>query len=186
MGETACTRERPPGWRSPVAALARHRERLAGAPLPGVTTVAAPAPRWAVPAGPWHLLFDPGLGCELLEPRPVTPLPGAPPWLPGVVNLRGTLVPVFDPASLAERSAAGARLLAVGAGEEAAVLRVAGMPFTQDPAVLGTPLASLPALPEPLAAAAERAWQGDDGFWLACDLPALFRALGREAGRVEA
>lgn len=37
---------------------------------------------------------------EIVHPGPLTPVPGAPPLLVGVVNLRGVLVPVFDLAAL--------------------------------------------------------------------------------------
>ncbi len=33
---------------------------------------------------------------EILQPQRVTPLPDAPPWIEGVMNLRGQLVPVVD------------------------------------------------------------------------------------------
>lgn len=33
---------------------------------------------------------------EILQPQRVTPLPAAPPWVDGVMNLRGALIPVVD------------------------------------------------------------------------------------------
>ena len=36
---------------------------------------------------------------EIAEYRPLTPVPSTPPWLRGVMNLRGTVVPVIDLAS---------------------------------------------------------------------------------------
>ena len=36
---------------------------------------------------------------EIAEYRPLTPVPSTPPWLRGVMNLRGTVVPVVDLAS---------------------------------------------------------------------------------------
>lgn len=185
MDHALYLRERPPARLPPVAALQRHRGRLEGVRLPVEPAVAeaVPATRWAVAVGPWQLLFDPTLGCELLEAQQLAFLPGAPTWLPGVVNLRGALVPVFDPALLAGAgsNAAGVRLLAVGTGEATAVLRVRGMPFRQDPGGLGPP-SPPPELPPVLAGAVARAWSRADGIWLDCDLPGLFEALGARAG----
>lgn len=185
MDHALYVRERPPTRLPPVAALQRHRERLAGARLPAEPAAegAVPATLWAVAVGPWQLLFDPALGCELLEAQQPAFLPGTPAWLPGAVNLRGALVPVFDPALLegAGGSAAGEGLLAVGTGEATAVLRVRGMPFRQDPDGLGPP-SPLPELPSVLAGAVARAWCAADGIWLDCDLPGLFEALGARAG----
>lgn len=174
-------RLRRPRRLPPVAALLRDRERLAGASPPAAVDAPAPQTRWAVAVGPWYLLFEAALGCELLEPRRPALLPGAPVWLAGVVNLRGTLAPVFDPAALAGGEAGEARLLAVGEGEAAAVLRVHGMPFRQDPGELGAPQAPPAALPPLLAGAVQAAHHSGGRPWLDCDLPALFTVLGREA-----
>ncbi|UEX77076.1 chemotaxis protein CheW [Spiribacter halobius] len=177
---------RAPRWLAPVAALRRHRGRLAAAELPAAPVAETSEAAWVAPIGPWRVMFDPGLGCELLEPRRPTPLPGAPAWLPGVVNLRGNLVPVFDLAQCADppQRTVSPRLLAVGEGEAAAVLAIGGMPFRHDPNTFGPPLADPPAaLPPALAGAIRDAWRIDGELWLACDLPALFSELGRQAGR---
>lgn len=34
---------------------------------------------------------------EVARHRPITPVPGAPPALPGILNQRGTILPVIDP-----------------------------------------------------------------------------------------
>jgi chemotaxis signal transduction protein len=55
----------------------------------------------------------------LVADRPVTPLPGSPPQLLGVVGLRGQLVPVFSLADLVGRAGGGAetpRWLVLAAG----------------------------------------------------------------------
>lgn len=59
---------------------------------------------------------------EILLPRPVTPLPGAPPFVRGLVSLRGTVLPVIDMAARLDLQGSeprrAARILVLRDGDE--------------------------------------------------------------------
>lgn len=42
-----------------------------------------------------NLFFDPSMLCETAMDVDIYPIPNLPPWLLGVINLRGNLIPVF-------------------------------------------------------------------------------------------
>lgn len=172
---------------SPTQALTRFAG-LAPAELPVAVAEPAAQPaaeRWAVPLGPYRLLVDPAVGCELSEWIEVWPIPNIPRWVQGVINLRGDLTPVFDLRALfSEQTHWPPRrnrlLFIVGAGESAGAIIADGLPHRQR---LGEqPPAPIPAdLPEPLALRLFAAYQQQDSFWLDCDLPGLLQDLGDRA-----
>ena len=70
-------------------------------------------------------------GSELTELPPVYALPNAPNWFLGMANLHGTLVPVFDPATIfgiEHDREAKPMLLVLGHGDEKAGLVIDGLP----------------------------------------------------------
>ena len=64
----------------------------------GVSTDAAnEAPlRYGFTVGKVALLMRSDCMSEVVKPPPIYPIPNTPPWLSGILNLRGNLVPVFD------------------------------------------------------------------------------------------
>lgn len=42
------------------------------------------------------LLLAADMSCELVDTKNICPLPGSPPWLLGVLSVRGFVVPIFD------------------------------------------------------------------------------------------
>lgn len=170
-------------WTEPVDALRRFESVRVVLPV----HEHAPAPVrecWAVPLGGYRLLVDTGMSCELSEWQPVCPIPNTPPWLPGVINLRGTLVPLFDPARLMpdmrNQPGTGRLQFIVGSGDEAAAMVLDGMPHRQR--MDGMRPDALPSeLPPALAARVHAAYRDDDGWWLDCDLPGFLKDLGRQA-----
>ena len=79
---------------------------------------------------PW-LILPAGVGLELtldIIPRLV---PNTPAWIAGVINWRGTLLPVFDIAAWlcgTRSTTTGMRTIVVGKGQEAAALLTTGEP----------------------------------------------------------
>ncbi|MEX0730332.1 MAG: chemotaxis protein CheW [Aquisalimonadaceae bacterium] len=170
-------------WLQPVAAL----NRFAGLSvmLPEVTDARTQIrERWAVPIEGYRLLVDTDVQCELSEWLPECAVPNTPRWLTGVVNLRGTLVPVFDLRQLFPGDGGRGRtrklLFIVGSGESAAAMVVEGLPYRQrlDGEV---PEAEVPELPAALAAKVSAAYRRNGVWWLDCDLPGLLRELGTQA-----
>ncbi len=60
----------------------------------------APAVRYGFQIGGVALLVPLGSTTEVLDRPPVFPLPRAPRWLAGMLNIRGNVVPLFDIAEL--------------------------------------------------------------------------------------
>lgn len=177
-------------WLKPVAALNRNNDLAAHLVLPEPTEIKAPVQeRWAVPLGNYRLLVNVSVDCELSEWLPLCAVPNTPAWIIGAVNLRGTLVPVFDlhplsPTLFAEQgnTRRTKRLLfIVGTGERAAAMTVEGLPYRQrmDDEIQET---RVPDLPEALAAKVSAAYRRSDVWWLDCDLSGLLRELGEQAG----
>lgn len=87
--------------------------------------------RQAVRIGELRLLFDFASTSQLSELVPITPLPATPHWMRGVASLHGSVLPVFDLASLIGLDrAAGQKplLLVIGHGDAAAALLIDGLP----------------------------------------------------------
>jgi twitching motility protein PilI len=51
--------------------------------------------RYGINIGSQNLLFDKSILCEATINTNVYPIPNIPPWLNGMINLRGNLIPVF-------------------------------------------------------------------------------------------
>jgi len=166
----------------PVAALSRF-SGLAPEELPVAPVEHKPAEeRWAVPVGRYRLLVKPAVGCELSEWVSIWPVPNTPPWISGVINLRGTLVPVFDLRPLftaqTEWPPRDKKLLfIVGAGESAGAIITEGLPHRQR-LNADAPTAVPDDLPKPLALRVSAAYRQKDTWWLDCDLPELLQDLG--------
>lgn len=87
--------------------------------------------RYGFRIGGCRFVHDLNLAVELIEPPACYELPNSRAWFPGLVNLRGNLVPVFDLKSLlGGAGVAGGRqmLLVIGSGERAAALVIDGTP----------------------------------------------------------
>jgi twitching motility protein PilI len=81
-----------------------------------------------------NLLVSEGTLCEVMELPPIARIPHTVPWLLGLVNLRGEVVPAFDLARvLGLRSARqpNTKLLVMGRGEAAAGVLVNELPTLQ-------------------------------------------------------
>jgi purine-binding chemotaxis protein CheW len=115
-------------------------------------------------------------GSELTELPPVHALPRAPAWFPGMANLHGALVPVFDPAVLlgvAHDTAAKPMLLVLGHGEARAGVVIDGLPvrlrFTEADRM------ERAAMPPALAACVAAAYWSEGVDWLDLQVEALLR-----------
>jgi len=90
--------------------------------------------RYGLRLGEYGLLLPRAAISEIAEELPDCRLPNTPEWFVGVMNQRGTIVPVFDISALLEtgRSAHHARawVLVVGARDEAVGLHVHELPET--------------------------------------------------------
>jgi twitching motility protein PilI len=135
--------------------------------------------RYGYRSGGLSLLVRAGVGTEVLEQAQVAPLPGAAPWLVGLMNLRGLPLPVFDlRAALAlppgDASLAKPMVLVFDKGSDALGLRIDRLPR----AVMGARTIAAPdALPPALAEFCGAAWLAQGEVWLEFDPQGFFAAL---------
>ena len=167
----------PRRWLSPNAALNRFKSPHGIAT--GITPVERQRARYGFQIGDIGLLIGQDTGSEILERTPVYPLPKAPTWLLGLVNLRGNLVPVFDVKPLLELESDDAqdkrRLLILDGGDKAVGIMIDGLPQL---AATNNALSRLPPLPVALRPYVAKAYARDDTVWLEFNHHGFFEALG--------
>jgi chemotaxis signal transduction protein len=140
---------------------------------------AAVAERLGFRIGPVGLLCTSDTGREVVLPPPVTRLPHLPPWIRGLTNVLGTLLPVADLAAAFGVEHDEARtefLLIVGAGETALGLLVDGLPVITrfEP---GEAMRGIPPHPARLAGHILGGFERDGVVWLDVGSEAIFAAL---------
>ncbi len=160
-------------WLPPAAALARFEPGEGMALAHAGQLQQGASTRYGFRVGDLGLLIDPDAGSEVLAKPQVAPLPASPPGFLGLINLRGTLVPLYDmPHLLGGAPSGNARLaLVLGAGEQAV-----GMTIETHPAALFAlrPLSELPPLPEALAGHVPAGYVQDGKVWLEFDHASFF------------
>jgi len=174
-------------WLAPSDALTRF---VPGEPSEGALAPAGeagPALRYGFRIGQRALLTQPGVSGEVVVSPTIYRVPLAPPWLVGVVNQRGNIVPVFELATwLGQREPErdGAPIvLVLGKGEAAAGLCVDGLPKAIVPGESSVPASTLEALPEAAAGFLRPAFRQEGTDWLELDHIGLFGSLAAGAAR---
>lgn len=166
---------------APTDALRRFDQLLDGRQEPQASVAAERPRRWLLNLGGTRLLLDGDVVGEILDDAAVFPVPRTPDWVAGVINHRGTLVPVFDLALRlsGQRSAAGL-LIVLGEDEQAVALSLDELPARRspDPQAQADPPEDLPPL---LADCVRGAYRSDRRLWLDCDHERLIGALAAEA-----
>ena len=153
-------------------------------PQPGTDTATPETkvePVFGVRIGTMGLLVSTTRFCEVLDKSHVNALPNVHPWVSGILNLRGNLVPVFDLRVVLEEGAGDIkkrRLFTVDRGEKAVALWIDNYPEIKNKAVM-TPLKKLPVLPDILQRFVIGGYEQDGQVWLDVKFEELFKALGR-------
>jgi chemotaxis signal transduction protein len=136
--------------------------------------------RYGVQVANMGVLVPSRVVSEVVDGQIVHAMPNAASWFPGLVNLRGNLIPVFD-----LRALTGApteeikRLLVIDRGERAGAIPVDELPRPVDPQHRS---AHLPPVPGEIQPHVRGAYLDDGQLWLDVDFAALFQALGARAG----
>lgn len=173
---------------SPVAALERSAPSRR---FLDVGHEAAAPSRYGFRIGDLGLLLGARTLCEVAAVPAAARIPGTPNWLLGVMNLRGTLVPVFDlhalfelPAAERSNSAAG---LVIDRGEHAVAIVIDDLPR---PLRGLNALAEQPPLPAGIKPFVTAAWIHEHEVWLDFNHRQFFASLAARmdtaAGRVAA
>ena len=131
--------------------------------------------------GSMGFLVSTAIYCEVLDKIQVNALPNVHPWLSGLLNLRGNLVPVFDLRIVLEEETAGhiqRRLFSIDRGDKTVALWIDGFPEVKDSTLLQS-LKELPPLPQILQHFITGGYEQDGQIWLDVKFDDLFKALGR-------
>lgn len=131
--------------------------------------------------GSMGFLVSTAIYCEVLDKIQVNALPNVHPWLSGLLNLRGNLVPVFDLRIVLKEETAGhikRRLFSIDRGDKTVALWIDGFPEVKDSTLL-MPLKELPPLPQILQHFVTDGYEQDGQVWLKVKFDDLFKALGR-------
>jgi twitching motility protein PilI len=163
---------------SPGDALARFdppKEKL------GRNDAYAVSQRYGFHVGGIDLLIHPDTVAELVEQATIFPIPNAPHWLRGLINLRGNLVPIYDLRVLLEvadeNEQLAHRILILDRGDNMVGLLIDGLPQ----AIRGTGMpTNIPPLPSVLKRHVSEAYAGNGTIWLEFDHRGFF--LGVAAG----
>ena len=140
--------------------------------------------RMAVRLGELALLIPWDGGREVLPAPAAARIPHTAPWLRGIANVRGALVPVVDLAAAlgTSRAAVPAYLLICGEGDNAMGLLIDGLPRVLEIEVANR-IPDRPVLPALLDECVSAAYSQAGRVWLDLDLATLFESL---AGRIVA
>jgi twitching motility protein PilI len=162
-------------WLLPGAALDRF-EPPANMVL--VASTEKEPDRYGFKIGELGLLIQMGSGSEVMQMPTIWSLPGAPPWLLGLINLRGNLVPIYDlrqVLSLGQRTAELKPLVLIfDQGEKAVGVVIDDYP---KPLTELSQLPHLPKLPTSLSGHVRKGYVKDKMIWLEFDQHSFFEQL---------
>lgn len=149
---------------------------------PGRNDAYAVSQRYGFHVGGIDLLIRPDTVAELVEQAEVFPIPNAPLWLRGLINLRGNLVPIYDLRALLEvadeNDQPAQRILILDRGDNMVGLLIDGLP--RSIRGIGTPT-NIPPLPSVLSQYVSEAYTDNRTIWLEFDHREFF--LGVAAGK---
>ena len=135
-------------------------------------------PRYGFRIGDLGLLLGARTLCEVTGVPTAARIPGTPNWLFGVMNLRGTLVPVFDLHALFELPPAARSVTAAGlvidSGDHAVAIIIDGFPSPLRALNLLADPPPIPAVIEPFVTAA---WVHGREVWFDLNHRQLFASL---------
>lgn len=165
----------PGEWLLPGAALDRF-EPPANMAL--VAAVEKEVDRYGFKIGELGLLIQLGSGSEVMQMPTIWSLPGAPPWMLGLINLRGNLVPIFELSQV------------LGLGQRNAEIKPLVLIFDQGDKAVGividdypkplsglNPLPNLPQLPTVLKGHVHKGYVKEGAIWLEFDQNSFFEEL---------
>jgi twitching motility protein PilI len=168
-------------WMLPSAALDRFEPP---ADMVLAAAVKKEAGRYGFKIGTLGLLIQLGSGSEVMQMPTLWTLPGAPPWLLGLINLRGNLVPVFELRQLLglPQRAGGDKpmVMVFDQGDKAVGIVIDDFP---KPLSALKPLPNLPQLPTALNGHVHTGYVKDEMIWLEFDHNSFFEEMARNVGQ---
>ncbi|MGB5301309.1 MAG: chemotaxis protein CheW [Thiogranum sp.] len=144
----------------------------------------APVLRYGFRIGGLALLVPEGIATELLDAPAVFPLPRAPRWLAGMLNIRGNVVPLFNIVELLgskSRSSAKERILVLGQASQAVAVYVDDLP---KPLTTTGSVGDAGELPTILRPFVEAAFSDQGTHWFEFDYGEFFAHLSADGDDV--
>lgn len=143
--------------------------------------------RYGFRAGAHNILIDSRTLCEVVQSAQIYHLPNTHPWVLGVINLRGNLVPVFDIMRRLDETATQSedqQLLVLEQGEQAVGIYIDGLPraLKIDPEDSELHVNIPPDLPEAIRKHVTTAFRVDGNTWLEINHRDLFADLLTDSG----
>ena len=135
--------------------------------------------RYGFSIGNLNFIYDSRIACELVKAVSIYSVPNTPTWMLGLINLRGSLVPVFNLEryfDFKEQADQHKLLLVLGKGEKAVAFQLKKYPELLTNL---TPLDSLPKLIPKIESYILAAYQSEE-IWLELDKDKFFSTLGRK------
>lgn len=135
--------------------------------------------RYGFSIGDLNFIYNANIACELVKGVGIYSVPNTPLWMLGLINLRGSLVPVFNLENyfdFKEESDLHKLLLVLGKGEKAVAFQVKKYPKLLNNLTL---LEFLPKLIPKIDGYICAAYQGEE-IWLELDKDKFFSALGQK------
>ncbi len=158
----------------PTAALTRYvldRSTMA------VTDRRRDEVRFGFRAAGWNFLLGAEESVQIIDARPVCPIPGTPNWCAGLINLHGILLPVFDLARLLDVNSGGKPryIMVFGKGSRSAAIYIDSLPGAVTLTNAAEPAGSLPN--DLIEACTDRQYRLGGLVWLETAFDRLFTAL---------
>lgn len=136
--------------------------------------------RYGFSIGSLNFIYDSRIACELVKGASIYSVPNTPVWMLGLINLRGSLVPVFNLENYfdfkEEEADSHKLLLVLGKGEKAAAFQLKKYPELLNNL---TKLDSLPKLIPKMSGYVLAAYSSEN-IWLELDKDRFFSALGEK------
>ena len=122
-----------------------------------------------------NLLFDKTILCEAVIKSDIYPIPNVPPWIYGMINLRGNIIPVFGIDKFLTESETTEQknnvVLVLGEGKNAVGLSIHALPIAIEIDEEKVDTIPLPTdTPEIFSECINAAYDIDDKIWLEIDI----------------
>lgn len=139
--------------------------------------------------GAWGFILPVSIHCEVLERLHVNPIPNVEPWLSGLLNVRGLIVPVIDLhlwLGMGSLAAKERRLFTIGRGDKTMAVWIDGYPqLLSEQAQSFVPIPPVETLPPALLPFVAQCYSYHGEIWLKAQFDSLFRTLGQHQSRQE-
>ncbi len=165
-------------WLPPTTALTRFRSDSKIHVDVGDHRYTHENSRFGVQFGDYHILIPRHSMSEIVSNSTIYPFPNTPAWMLGLINLRGSLIPVFDLASVLDPDSSTqscTRIMMLDRGDNAVGLLIDVLPVSIDASSMNaTAVPTVPKVMEPYVRSAHLL---NSSIWFELDCQALLKDI---------